>query len=459
MRGLLVILVAPLLLASSCGSTTPAQSTSTSTSKTTTTTTTVNTTLANWPTYHRTAGRSGQVATSPRGPLRLGWRRHLAGAVYGEPLVVGHTLIVATERNYVYGLDARTGRELWRDHLGLPQRQNGLPCGNIFPLGITGTPAYDRRTGSVFVARERNGGQHALFALDAATGAIRWRRNLDTQVHRNRFAEQQRSALLVVDNRVITTFGGLAGDCANYVGYATSVATNGKGRVHSYAVPTAREGGMWATPGPVRGTNGNVYVASGNGAERRGRWDRSDSVAELSPVTLRRLSIFAPATWRRDNAQDLDLGSMSPVVVPAVDRMVIAGKRGVVYLLNPALGGVGSALRSMPGCVAFGGAAVAGRLVLMPCKGQTSIRALIVGRSSLRWSWTRKGAYSSPVIAGRRVYVADQSSGYLKVLRLSDGAVLQSLPVGHLPHFSSQIVSGDWVFVPSLGGVTAFRGQ
>ena len=41
---------------------------------------------------------------------------------------------------------------------------------------------------------------------------------------------------------------------------------------------------MWATPGPVLGRNGHVYVASGNGAELDGRWDKSDSVTELSPT-------------------------------------------------------------------------------------------------------------------------------------------------------------------------------
>ena len=51
---------------------------------------------------------------------------------------------------------------------------------------------------------------------------------------------------------------------------------------------------MWAPPGPVLGRNGHVYVASGNGAELHGRWDKSDSVTELSPKKLHRLSVFAP---------------------------------------------------------------------------------------------------------------------------------------------------------------------
>lgn len=414
--------------------------------------------LADWPTYHRTNDRAGRVLPHSPSGLKAAWSKKLTGAVYGEPLVVGSTMVVATERNYVYGLDARTGAQRWRAQLGTPQPRSGLPCGNIDPLGITGTPAYDSATGSVFVAAETQGGTHTLWALDATTGARRWQRNLDTQTNRNKLAEQQRSALLVTHGRVITTFGGLAGDCGNYVGYATSVATDGSGSTTSYAVPTAREAGMWATSGPVEGANGDVYVASGNGAEVDGTWDGSDSVIELDPVTMRRVAVFAPSTWKDDNRRDLDLGSSSPVPVPAVDRVVIAGKRAVVYLLKPSLGGIGSDLDQVSGCKAFSGAAVTGTTVLLPCRGETKIRALKVGSSKLSWSWTRSSAYGSPVIAGNRVFLANTVSGNLVVLRLSDGAVIGRHKVGNLPHFSSVVVSGDYVFVPSLDGITAFRG-
>ena len=88
--------------------------------------------------------------------------------------------------------------------------------------------------------------------------------------NRNRKAEQERSAVLVEHGRVVVSFGGLAGDCDNYVGYVTSTSVTGRGRTFHYAVPTAREAGMWAPPGPVLGRNGHVYVASGNGAELHG---------------------------------------------------------------------------------------------------------------------------------------------------------------------------------------------
>src|SRR4051812_5917360 len=409
-----------------------------------------------WWTYHRTRSRAGHATHAVGTPLKHAWSNRLGDAVYGEPLVVGSTLIAATEGDRVFGLNARTGKVRWKTGLGTPQSLSGLPCGNIDPLGITGTPAYDKATGSVFAVAETDGGHHTLWALNAKTGKKRWHRSLDVLPDRNRSAEQERSAVLVEHGRVVVSFGGLSGDCDNYVGYVTSTSVTGAGHTFHYEVPTAREAGMWATPGPVLGRNGHVYVASGNGAELNGRFDRSDSVTELSGIQLRRVSLFAPNPWRDDNRRDLDLGSSSPASVRGIHRIVIAGKRGVVYLLREHLGGVGSAVAKLAGCHAFAGAAVAGRTVLMPCLGENQVRALRVGPRHLHWTWSASG-YGSPVIAGPRVYVADRNTGDLVVLRLSNGSVVQRLHAGDLTHFPSQVVDGGFVFVPTLTGITAFH--
>ena len=470
MRRLVQVLV-PLvsLLAAACTSapaSTPTPHDQAATSRSTTTASTASTASTDpraraaftpWWTYHRTASRAGHTTHAPGTPLKRAWTKNLGDAVYGEPLVVGSALVVATEGDRVFGLNARTGHVRWRTGLGTPQPMSGLPCGDIDPLGITGTPAYDRSTGSVFAVAETVGGHHTLWALNARTGHRRWHRTLDVLPHRNRKAEQERSALLVEHGRVVVSFGGLAGDCDNYVGYVTSTAVTGAGRTHHYAVPTAREAGMWAPPGPVLGRNGHVYVASGNGAELSGRWDKSDSVTELTAKRLHRVSVFAPRTWRDDNVRDLDLGSMSPMSVPSIHRIVIAGKRGVVYLLREHFGGVGSDITNLSGCHAFGGAARAGRTMLMPCLGEGQVRALRVGRSSLRWTWSAS-VFGAPIIAGSRVYVSDRDTGDLVVLRLSSGHVLQRIHAGSLTHFPSAVVDGGHVFVPTLTGITAFRG-
>jgi hypothetical protein len=235
----------------------------------------------------------------------------------------------------------------------------------------------------------------------------------------------------------------------------TSVATNGKGSMTHYAVPTAREGGIWAPPGPVVGKNGNVYLAVGNGAQTSGNWDLSDSVTELTPKALHRVAAIAPSTWRADNAADADLGSSSPV--PVNGRIVIAGKRGTVYLLRPRLGGVGADIAQASGCTSFSGAARIGNRVIMPCK--EGIRSLSVGKHSLRWGWSANGIYGSPVIAGKRVFVVDANSTTLKVLSVSSGRVLSSHSVGPLASFTSVVLDGNHAFVPTTTGITAFHGS
>ena len=414
--------------------------------------------LTDWSAYHGGPSHTGFAANPAGSPLHEAWAADLKGAVYGEPLVVHKLLVVATERDQVWGLDPTTGHKRWKVKLGKPQPQSGLPCGDIDPLGITGTPAYDAATDTVFAVAETKGGHHVLWAIDPGSGHRRWHLNLDVVKHRNRKAEQERSAVLVTGGRVIVTFGGLAGDCDNYVGYVTSTPVSGKGKTHRYVVPTAREAGMWSPAGPVEGANGDVYVASGNGAEVSGRWDRSDSVTELTPKRLKVVSIFAPSTWKEDNAQDLDLGTSSPVSVPSLHRIVIAGKRGTVYLLPEHLKGIGSELADLDGCASFGGPAVTGTTVLMPCLFSHQIRALAVGSSSLHWAWTADGLYGSPIIAGPRVYVADRESGDLVVLQLADGSLVQRIHAGSLTHFPSSVVAGGYVFVPTLTGVTAFHG-
>jgi outer membrane protein assembly factor BamB len=409
-----------------------------------------------WPTYHGDNQRTG-VSTSPplRPPLRQAWSAELDGAVYAQPLVVDGGLLVATENNSVYALDARTGEQRWRRHLGEPVPVGDLPCGNIDPLGITGTPVYDDDTASVFAVTETPGVEHTLWALDVGTGAPRWHRSLDVVPGRDPAAEQQRSALLLANGRVYVAFGGLFGDCGNYVGYVAAVATDGSGPTLHYAVPTTREAGMWSPAGPVQGKAGrDIFVASGNGEQVDGEYDGSDSVIRLGP-TLHRLALFAPDTWREDNAADLDLGSSSPVVTP-LGTVVIAGKRGTVYLLPPDLGGIGGELDTLDGCAAYGGAATVDQTVLLPCSD--GLRALSYGLETMRWTWRAPGVAGSPTVAGGAVYSLDLDAGELVQLRLDTGEEIARVDVGDTSRFATPVPAGGQVFVGTLTGVVAVRG-
>ena len=285
-----------------------------------------------WTTYHRDNRRTGYIASTPDArSLTRTWRRQLDGAVYAEPLVVGKHIIVATEGDSLYALDPMTGSVQWHTNVGSPVPLSSLPCGNIDPLGITGTPVYDPATGLVFAVAEVSGPAHILVGVDAASGRVKVRRSVDTDGMDPR-AHQQRGALTLAHGMVYITYGGLDGDCSDYIGRVVASRTDGQGPLLVYRVPTPREGGIWTPPGASVDAAGNIYVSVGNGAITGGQWDHSDSVLKLSP-TLRLEDAFAPTTWGPENANDEDLGSQGPALLPN-NFIFAAGKSGKGYVLH-----------------------------------------------------------------------------------------------------------------------------
>jgi hypothetical protein len=134
---------------------------------------------ADWPTYHGNAQRTGAVAgLPPAGRLFIRWSRPLDGAVYGQPLIIGGTVIAATESNRVYGLSRATGRVLWSVQAasGRPVPLSDQPCGDISPLGITSTPVYDPATRLVYVVAETSGGRKVMAGIRVSDGTVAMRR-------------------------------------------------------------------------------------------------------------------------------------------------------------------------------------------------------------------------------------------------------------------------------------------
>ena len=122
----------------------------------------------------------------------LNFNGTISGNVYAQPLYIeggphGAMVIAVTELNNVYALNATTGTVIWQRNLG-PAVTSGLPCGNISPLGITGTPVVDLASRSLFVDAMIDGAtkKHLVYSLNVDTGVPKEHAiNIETMTHRD----------------------------------------------------------------------------------------------------------------------------------------------------------------------------------------------------------------------------------------------------------------------------------
>jgi outer membrane protein assembly factor BamB len=413
-------------------------------------------TSADWIMYHDDPARTGYVAGVPDpSQLTAHWKHPLDGAVYAEPLVIAGEVVVATENDSLYALDAQTGQIRWHISVGTPVPLADLPCGNIDPLGITGTPVYDPQTGLVYAVAEIQGPAHLLVGVDLRTGELRVRRLIDPP-GANPQTLQQRPALALYGDQIYIGFGGLFGDCGDYHGWIVAARADGTASLLTYQVPTAREGAIWAPSGPVIDAQGNLYASVGNGASTQGSWDHSDSILRLSP-SLRLEDAFAPQRWQQDNANDLDLGSLGPVLLPN-GLLFASGKSGEGYLLQAGhLGGIGGQLQTIALCNAgaYGGAAVSGQVAFIPCAdGLRALRVTAGARLVPEWRAPQR-VTGSPIIGGNTVYSLDPGGGRLYDLNATTGAVHATLAVGPTSRFATAALSQNVLYVGTMTGVIA----
>ena len=413
-----------------------------------------------WTTYGRDAARSGlDPLEPPPTNVQMAWRTLLDGPVYGEPLVNNGQVLAATENDTVYSISAETGHITWSAHLGSPVPASALPCGDVSPEGITSTPVIDLAHHRVWVSAEMEPGVHEVVALSVATGQIVSRQTIAMPSGVDPLAMQQRSGLALAQNHVYVAFGGLYGDCGNYRGLVVSVPTKDSGQQRSYVVPTARQGGIWAPPGPVVTDGPIVYVTTGNGASTTS-YDQGDSVLALSG-NLDLMDWFAPADWKALNADDLDLGSVSPTLV---DRHFLfqVGKAPDGYLLERRhLGHIDGQIFQSPVCPqgAFGGTSVSSPLVFVPCHNR--LTAVSVAPSgTFRTVWSDPDVHSAcSVLAGGTLWTVT-TSGSLLGLDPATGATTVNLSIGGdvMTSFPSLATASSMLFAPSGPAVTAFSG-
>jgi outer membrane protein assembly factor BamB len=290
------------------------------------------------------------------------------GPVWAQPLVIDstHTVIVATENDQVYGLDAKTGAVKWHTSLGTPYDLATSPfpalrsCKDLYPdIGVTGTPVYDPSTGRLYVFAQVvvNGNpKYNLFTLNSVTGRVIWVARIQGHPFNNSNIsfkagfELQRPGALLLNGMVFAAFGS---HCDNkpWAGYVTAI------NVRTRAVKlwtdesgvAYNEGGIWQSGGGLMADpSGQIFAATSNGiSPAPGPGDATpgqlgESVVRLAvnpDGTLSAKDFFSQVDAPQQAATNLDFGAGGPVGLPFgtatyPDVMVQAGKDGHIFLLN-----------------------------------------------------------------------------------------------------------------------------
>jgi hypothetical protein len=289
------------------------------------------------------------------------------GQIYAQPLYVPnvnipgqgvHNVIyVATENDSVYAFDAdgMTATPLWQVSFIAPA--NGIttvPCAmiasecNVYPVvGVTATPVIDPASQTLYlVAKTLENGTavQRLHALDITTGGERFGGpvaiqgsvpgiGLDSQngvVSFDSLHQNQRAGLLLSGGVIYIASG------SGHHGWIFGYDAQTLAQLYVFnTTPNGLRGGIWGSgAGPAVDSQGNIYVATGDGTfdADSGGTDYGDTVLKLSS-TLGVLDYFTPMDQLCRFAQDLDLGSGGPLLLPSqsgpyTDELIEAGKGG-----------------------------------------------------------------------------------------------------------------------------------
>jgi hypothetical protein len=303
------------------------------------------------------------------------------GDVYGQPLFLSavpipdkgrHDVVfIVTEHDSVYAFDAygNPSEPLWQVSFlkngATTVPQGDVACFFIQPeVGITSTPVIDKKTGTLYVLARTKVGHflseseyhQQLHALAVTNGVEKFGGPVEIQATvsgrgdgssggRIRFGplrENPRAALLLSDGIVYLSWASSC-DVGPYHGWVMAYDAH---TLQQKAVfndsPDADDGGIWASDTGIAADNaGNVFAATGNGrfdAAQGGR-DYGDTLLKLSGPDLKVSDYFTPFNADELNADDDDLGSGGPLLLPDQPGphphlALIGGKAPLIYVLD-----------------------------------------------------------------------------------------------------------------------------
>jgi PQQ-like domain len=444
-----------------------------------------------WTVYHHDDAHTGYDSTGAAATgASAGWvSTALDGSIYAEPLVFNGIVYAVTLQGTVYAINQSTGVVAWSNHVGTPTSWSNQ-CGNINPLGISGTPVIDTAAGRIYVA-ENLSADHLwhVFGVDLSTHLVVMNTPIPVSLGTgiDWTIEQERGALALANGNVYVPFGGRAGDCGAYHGWIYAVPTSGAAVTNYYETP-GQGAGFWTAGGVVvDSSTGKVFDTSGNGTSSGCNANpngtpvfENDAVVRFS-ATLAHEDSFIPLDWKAnwcDN--DQDLGSASMVLISPTLAFQ-AGKWGNGFLVNPQqLGGMNGQLYPSPtnytgvdvcrgghSAANYGSYAYAAPYVYLSCEGNGLV-ALQINTTTKSFSacgvtcaapnWNVTGfTPGSPIVAGGAVWAVDTNGGGLYGFNASTGAQIYHSSGFGVTHFTTPSEAGGQIFVGSGNVVRSFN--
>jgi PQQ enzyme repeat. len=288
----------------------------------------------------------------------------IVGNVYGQPLYIENgpggkaMIIVATESNNVYALDASNGTIIWQRNVGEPVSADDLICTKFDPMGITGTPVVDLASRALFLDAmiTPDGGttkKHLILSLNVDTGDINpgWPVDVETATYNgiqfDASIQQQRPALGIVGGILYVGYGSMR-DCSPYHGWLIGVPIDNPAGMMAWAAATKTHGGAIWGVGGIASDGKNPFVTTGNTFSPPD-WEGGHAVIRFLPGPIfsgSSADYWAPENWFNLDNLELDLGSSGPLLVDVPgaipSHLVVAlGKDRNMYLVNrDNLGGI-----------------------------------------------------------------------------------------------------------------------
>ena len=302
------------------------------------------------------------------------------GEIFAQPLYVpglnigGKThnvVFIATEHDSVYAFDADVlGDPLWKVNFTNPPGITSVPNVNVNDpqgrtalgdeVGITGTPAIDLASGTLYVSAmtwENNTAVHRLHALDIFTGAEKFGGpvvetatvagtgvgSVGGQITFEPVHQNQRAGLVLSNGLVHVAWGSFS-DVGDYHGWIMAFDAKTLQLVAALNLSPSSEGAsIWQGGGaPAVDSNGYLYLATADGhnnhSEGGPNWGDSLLKLKVSNGQFTIADWFTPFNELCLDINDMDLGSGAPMLLPDgssnIPLLALTGKEGRIYLFN-----------------------------------------------------------------------------------------------------------------------------